>query len=231
MQVFISYRRNDSQDVAARLADRLTATRGIYEVFIDVEDIEAGADFARRIDDAIANSDVCLVLIGKAWTGPEPDGARARIHDEDDFVRREVAAALRSGLRVIPVLINDAPMPAVESLPADIAQICARNAIALRHASFNQDLEILIDAVFRRGPRGPVARWLRRHPMLGGLLRSLGGMAGAGATLIGLAAVHQATTGGKALSETLGGPGLVWLLILFALALGAVLPLWLRRRR
>jgi hypothetical protein len=33
------------------------------------------------------------------------------------------------------------------------------------------------------------------------------------------------------LEQTLGGKGIVWLLIVLALALGAALPLWLLRRR
>ena len=48
--IFISYRRDDSGPMARRLYELLLARFGPASVFIDVETIEAGADFAETID-------------------------------------------------------------------------------------------------------------------------------------------------------------------------------------
>lgn len=231
MKLFVSYRRCDSQDIAARIAERLAGQPGIHEVFLDVEGIDPGADFAARIDAALAESDACLILVGHDWVGADPQGGAPRIAAGGDFVRYEVAAALRSGKRVIPVLLNGASMPPADSLPEDVRALTRRNAVFVRHTSFNQDLELLADAIFERQPRGTLARFLRRHPLLRACATAVGGMAAAGALLIGLAAIHAELTGGLALEETLGGAGMVWLLIIVILGLGGALPLWWLRRR
>ena len=42
MNVFISYRRSDTQDLAGRIADRIRAVPEVDHVFIDVDGIEPG---------------------------------------------------------------------------------------------------------------------------------------------------------------------------------------------
>jgi hypothetical protein len=230
VKVFISYRRSDCQDMAARIADHLGDAPGIDEVFIDVEDIAPGVDFTVAIDAALAESDVSLVLIGDGWLGSRDGQGPARILDDGDFVRAEVAASLASGRKVIPVLLNNAPMPDGDALPEDVRPVVNRNAVFVRHLSFDQDIELLLDAVSGR-QRGRPRRWLRRHPLIARALAALAGMAASAAALVGLAAIHSQATDGAALEHTLGGKGMVWLLIIAALAAGAVTPLWYLRRR
>jgi TIR domain len=62
--VFISYRRNDAARHAGRIADHFEARLGPGSVFIDVESIDAGAEFTNEIDRAIAAADAVLVVIG-----------------------------------------------------------------------------------------------------------------------------------------------------------------------
>jgi len=100
----------------------------------------------------------------------------------------------------------------------------------VRHLSFEQDFDLLLDAIAGR-QRGRSRRWLRRHPLIARIAAALGGCAVAAVALIGLAAVHGQWTGGAALEQTLGGKGMVWLLIIAALLVGAVTPLWYLRRR
>jgi hypothetical protein len=116
IKLFTSYRRSDSQDFSARLADRLRKAPGIADVFLDVEEIGAGKDFVRRIQSSLAGASVCLIVIGPNWRGAAPDGS-ARIVNEGDFVRLEVREALN---RILPVLANGALMPAPEDLPDDL---------------------------------------------------------------------------------------------------------------
>jgi hypothetical protein len=47
----------------------------------------------------------------------------------------------------VPVLVDDAALPSRESLPRPFRPITSLNAVTLRHASWDQDLESLIDAL------------------------------------------------------------------------------------
>ena len=94
--IFLSYRRDDSAGFAGRLYDRLASRYGPDRLFMDVDTIRPGHDFAEDIVSALARSAVCVVLIGRHWESITlPDGRR-RLDDPTDFVRLEVAAAIRA---------------------------------------------------------------------------------------------------------------------------------------
>lgn len=218
MNVFISYRRSDTQDLAGRVADRLRTVRQVDKVFIDVEAIEAGADFVARLQSSLADSDVCVVLIGPNWRGQRQDG-RPRILEERDFVRLEVAGALASERKVLPVLANGAVMPDADDLPAELRPLSRINALSIRHAYFEHDFELLIDVLLSR-KRGRIGSYLKEHPVQAATLRALSGIAVSLVLLFAGAAVHAALTQ-HSLEESLGGQAQVWLLISSVLAIGA----------
>jgi len=232
MNVFISYRRSDTQDLAGRIADRLRAVPQIGRVFIDVEDIEPGADFVARLKAALAKSDVCLLLIGPKWRGQHEDGTGARIFQERDFVRLEAAAALASARKVLPVLANGAAMPEPEQLPEELRPLARLNALSIRHTYFEHDTELLVDTLLSRRKPGRLGAYLKRHPVQVGLLRGVGGMLAGLVVLLAGAAVHGALTQ-RSLEESLNGPAQVWLLIAVVLAIGAGAAVFnpLRRHR
>ena len=217
MNVFISYRRDDTQDLAGRLADRIRAVPQVQRVFIDVEEIEPGADFASKIREALADSSVCILLIGPRWRGAG-GGGKARILEEGDFVRREAAAALASENKILPLLANGAAMPQPEELPADLQRLPAINALSIRHAYFDHDIELLIDTLLSRKKPGAVRAYLKQRPVLALVLRAAAGAALGIVVLIAVAAVHRAVTA-RSLDQTLGGPGQVWLLIIGVIAI------------
>jgi hypothetical protein len=72
--VFISYRRQDSQSAAGRLADHLKEHMRGVPIFRDVETIEPGVDFVEAIGRALESCGVLLAVIGPRWatwrTGP-----------------------------------------------------------------------------------------------------------------------------------------------------------------
>lgn len=57
--------------------------------------------------------------------------------------------ALTRGIRVIPVLVDEAPMPTVVDLPTDLAGLARRNAVRVDHETFATDIRRLLDAVER----------------------------------------------------------------------------------
>jgi hypothetical protein len=134
--IFISYRREDSGGHAGRLCDRLTSRFGGDRVFLDIQDIGPGQNFAASIEDTIATCDVVIAVIGPRWL--ETIQKRAQV--ADDFVRHEISAALKRRVTVIPVLMGGARMPAGADLPPDLAELSRINAVEIRDERFDQDV-------------------------------------------------------------------------------------------
>src|SRR4051794_12356465 len=115
--IFVSYRRNDSAYATGWLTDRLAGRYGADRGFTDVDSIEIGDDFVKKITDAVASCDVLLAVIGQQWLTVNDENGRRRLDDSDDYVRIEIEAALRRGVLVIPILVDGAAMPRVTDLP------------------------------------------------------------------------------------------------------------------
>ena len=64
--VFISYRRDDAAGHAGRLSDRLVARLGAGRVFMVVEDIAPGQNFAQAIEGTLSKCNCVLAVIGLA---------------------------------------------------------------------------------------------------------------------------------------------------------------------
>jgi hypothetical protein len=141
--IFISYRRQDASDTAGRLYDRLADRFGDDQIFMDVDTVELGADFAEVIAQAVGTCQVVLVLIGRQWLTATGVDGRRRLDDPDDFVRLEVEAALERGVSVIPILIHGAVMPRHGELPTSLARLARHNALVLRYDSFRADADRL----------------------------------------------------------------------------------------
>jgi hypothetical protein len=141
-QIFLSYRRDDTAGHARAIGGELARRFGADRVFIDVDDIAAGQGFAEVIEQAVVGAAVLLVLIGQRWQG-EREGHPSRLFDAGDFVRREVAVALRRGVRVIPLLLDGARMPTADDLPPDMRALAGRQALEIDHRRYAADLERL----------------------------------------------------------------------------------------
>src|SRR5207302_8343726 len=128
--IAISYRREDSTPVAGRLHDRLQADFGKGNVFMDFDSIPYGVDFREQIKQTLERARVVIAVIGPTRLGGRGKGNRL-IDDPADFVRLEIAIALQRGIPIIPVLIDNTPMPQVDNLPDDLRGLAFRNALIL----------------------------------------------------------------------------------------------------
>lgn len=148
--IFISYRRQDSQSAAGRLADHLREHLPGVPIFRDLETIEPGIDFVQAIDRALHSCDVLLAVIGPRWLMVIDEAGRRRLDDPRDFTRLEVAQSLaRDDVRVIPVLVDGATMPAAEDLPEVLQPLARRNAIELTDKRWDYDVGQLADTLRR----------------------------------------------------------------------------------
>lgn len=143
--IFICYRREDSAGHAGRLFDRLVEHFGNDRVFLDVAGIEPGLDFVEAIEEAVGSSDAVVVVIGREWLNCTDAQGRRRLEDPKDFIRLEVATALRRDIRVIPVLVQGASTPDSQYLPQDLEKLSRRQAIELSDNRWDSDVSLCIE--------------------------------------------------------------------------------------
>ena len=166
--IFISYRREDTGGHAGRLLDRLTSRFGDEPVFMDVQDIRPGRNFQTTIDETLASCDCVLVVMGPRWLTT----VRERATLPEDYVRYEIAAALKRDVPVIPVLVGGARMPSAAELPDDLRPLSLRHAIEVRDERFEDDVERLAEAIRESAGTGPRG-WSRRRLVTAGIITSI----------------------------------------------------------
>jgi len=159
-RIFVSYRREDSAANARLLYERLSEKFGASRVFMDVEDIDPGEEWKRRLDAEIERATHVLVLMGPRWLSAA-DAAGRRLDNPQDNVRWEVAESLRRGKRVIPVLVDQATLPSAADLPEALRALADKNFFALSHLRFDRDAAALIEALSGEIPPAVQLRLMR----------------------------------------------------------------------
>ena len=145
MKIFVSYRREDTQHVVARLCGRLDEAFGPRNVFYDERSVGTGTDFLGAIGGAIYTSDAILVVIGPSWASARDARGRRRLDDSDDPVGSEVGLALASRRILIPLLVDGASMPTKGDLPRRLRDLTTRSGLRLATgAGFDASVSDLI---------------------------------------------------------------------------------------
>jgi len=147
--IFISYRRDGALVHARALFERLSREFGQQQVFIDLDGIDIGVDFVELIDRQLEGCRVLLALIDPDWLDASDREGRRRLDNEADFVRIEIARALRRGITVAPILLDGAEMPSPNRLPTDLQPLARRNAMALDFRRFDSEVSRLIATIRR----------------------------------------------------------------------------------
>jgi hypothetical protein len=131
--VFINYRgAADSLYAAGVLYAGLVQALGPDQVFLDSESIKPGADFVTTLLDQVRGAQVVRAVIGPHWLTATGVNGQRRIDDPNDWIRRELATAFDAGVLVVPVLTDNAAIPAETDLPADIARLGRAQYVLLR---------------------------------------------------------------------------------------------------
>lgn len=171
--IFISYRRDDSRHAAGRLVDRLAQTFRRDQLFMDVDTIEPGLDFLKVIDDRVAACDVMLAVMGPGWVDARDETGQRRLDNPDDFVRREIEAALARDVRVIPVLVDGASVPRASELPDSLQPLVRRNAVRLTHERFGADAGDLASSLAKVVSKPAGSGWFSRTASPAGAIQKL----------------------------------------------------------
>jgi hypothetical protein len=114
---------------------------GEVSVFLDVE-MGPAQTSRRSIADELRDASAVLVVIGPQWLSEVARGY--------DYLHAEVvAAALDPNMRVIPVLVGGARMPAPHELPVELAPLTRRASIEVTDLRFDYDMDRLIYSLTR----------------------------------------------------------------------------------
>ena len=151
LRIFLNYRREDTRPYARLLYDALRERwPDDDQVFLDLDRISAGLDFAKAISLAVGSCDVLIAVIGGKWLSVvDAETGENRLHNHDDYVRLEIEAALNRDVRVIPVLVAGGVMPTSRELPQSLAPLTRRNALEMSDTHWDYDIDRLLDALSR----------------------------------------------------------------------------------
>jgi TIR domain len=147
--IFLSYRREDAAPYARLLQFQLTERFPDAHVFMDLDSIEAGLDFAKVIEEAVNSCLVLVALIGRQWATLADEEGHRRLDDPNDYVRFEVQTALGRGMRVIPVLVDGARPLRRQQLPEELHSLARLNAFELSYDRYQYDADRLLDVIQR----------------------------------------------------------------------------------
>jgi hypothetical protein len=198
-RVFISYRTSDGVDKATALARDLNAVFGGDQVFLDKEDLPAGVPWREAMGATMHGKPVLLLLVTPHLLGE-------RLHDANDPVRREVAAAIGAGAHVIPLLADGVDaLPAAHEWPQALHGLSERTWRRLRAYDWREDVERLVSDLQALGvPRtegdGAQRSPMRRRGLQFALTFAAGALVGGGA-----AALWWPAGGATTATSSLGG--------------------------
>ena len=159
-KAFISYRRQDSPGHVRALHDRLQQHFHPDQIFMDVEDIPLGTDFVTELDKNLQDCVAMLVVIGPDWLDirSSKDGSR-RLDSPNDFVRLEIAQALKRNIAVIPILVDGAPMPTGDELPDVLSPLSRRQALEIDNKHYDYGISELtkgLEKLLGQPPQEPM---------------------------------------------------------------------------
>jgi hypothetical protein len=127
-KLYISFLREDAASAADRMIALLAQRFGAAAILQDLGPALLGADLRAVADGAVSQCAAAVVLIGPAWISADAEGRRW-LDDPTDVARLAIAAALRRGIPVAPVLVGGARMPAPSDLPPGLADLAYRQGI------------------------------------------------------------------------------------------------------
>ena len=155
--IFISYRRVDTLAVVRSLSTSLKQAFGPDNVFVDTEAVRTGDRWPKQIENALADATILLVAIGPGWLKIADEYGRRRLDDKIDWVRLEIASALKRGIRVVPLLFQAARLPDRVALPSSIADIVYHQAYEIRDDYWEQDVSALVERLVQFGGKRTTA--------------------------------------------------------------------------
>jgi len=140
MDVFICYRRAETEGVAREIGRYLNKKNIGVTPFFYPESTAPGADWRKTVDRYLSRCDVLVAVIGKEWVRLKDKDGNRLLDQGEDVVRYEIATALKRGIRVIPLLVDGADSLRAEQLPTDLKDLAGRREIRLESSKIGDPL-------------------------------------------------------------------------------------------
>ena len=96
VRIFISYARKDGLEIAQELANQLRARE--HKVFLDLHSMRAGTKWRPELSRRIRWADLVVVVVTEG-------------SNDSDHVYQEVSEAEQNSKTIIPIQVNDTPLP------------------------------------------------------------------------------------------------------------------------
>ena len=126
---FFSYRREGGSPVVRSVQQAL---KDQFRIFVDVDKLGSG-HFDTRLLDTIAQAPSFVVFLSQ--------GSLDRCQHQEDWLRKEIAQAIRTGRNIVPVTLPGFTFPPQEALPEDIREVTRHDAVEYSHRYFNAMVE------------------------------------------------------------------------------------------
>ena len=136
---------------------------------MDVDAIQPGRDFRKAIHENVGGCSVLLAVMGPDWLDTKDTSGVRRLENENDYVRLEIAVALKRDIPVVPVLVRGGRMPKADQLPEELRELAYRNSVELTHARWKSDVQVLIRALapYMCKTDSPMGDSVRQQPVAG----------------------------------------------------------------
>jgi len=148
--IFVNYRRLDTPSISQRIANKLKTEFGESQVFIDVDDMQAGV-WNEQLKQQIQSCRVFLAVIGNKWLKLQNDeSGQRKLDEETDVVRSEIEYAIKQQKLIIVVFVGDGALPSKSVLPMSIQALLDFQAIKVREddgRTFDSDMINLIEKI------------------------------------------------------------------------------------
>lgn len=112
---------------------------GAHRVFLDLSGIEGFSDWFETLTQQVQGSAAVISLVGREWLAALDKTNYPPGEVTKDFVRFEIAEALRRNVPVLPVLLDDASMPNSDQLPMEMQGLLRRHAMDLHSKRFPEE--------------------------------------------------------------------------------------------
>ena len=176
MNIFINYRRADSQYQVDRLYEELSnyLEDAEQQLYMDIEATPLGIDYIDYIQKKITDTDVFLAVIGDEWLHiKDKESDELRLQNPNDLVRQEIAIALEGDIPVIPTILDEATVPPPKALPENISALSRRNGVMIRRRTFEDDVHTLAEGLGLTGDNRKKGVYYL-PPLLGGKIVNSG---------------------------------------------------------
>ncbi|MEV0055983.1 toll/interleukin-1 receptor domain-containing protein [Saccharopolyspora sp. NPDC050389] len=141
-EIFINYRTGDCEHAAVAIEQYLSGRFGRERVFRASKSIRPGENFRTELSTASSSARVLLALIGPKWLDARDRDGNPALENKDDWTRKEILNAKRSGARIIPVLCGrKMPRLVAADLPRALTSLADLQSLTYDTGSAGDDLD------------------------------------------------------------------------------------------